>query len=97
MQFTKKEVHYRLQSRHLRKKFEVNIANCRFLEISKRTTFSNTPVQAKGFLSESNNVEISPITLLKSDSSIQVLLAILKNQKLTRNFSGGVSFQYSYS
>ena len=39
MQFTKEELHDRLQSRHLRKLFGVNVANCRFLEISRRTTF----------------------------------------------------------
>ena len=38
MQFTKKELHYRLQSRHLRKLFGVNIANCRFLEVFRRTS-----------------------------------------------------------
>ena len=75
MQFTKKELHYRHQSRHLRKLFGVNVANCRFLEISRRTTFSNTPVQVKGFSTELYNVEISPITLLKSDSSREALLA----------------------
>ena len=75
MQFTKKELHYRHQSRHLRKLFGVNVANCRFLEISRRTTFWNTPGQVKGFLTELYNVEISPITLLKSDSSREALLA----------------------
>ena len=38
MQFTKKELHYRLQCRHLRKLFGVNIANCRFLEVFRRTS-----------------------------------------------------------
>ena len=90
MQFTKKELHYRHQSRHLRKLFGVNVANCRFLEISRRTTFSNTPVQVKGFSTELYNVEISPITLLKSDSSREALLAILKNRKSHRKY-----FQWS--
>ena len=44
MWFSKKELHYRLQSKHLRKLFGVNVANSRFLEISRRTTFWNTPV-----------------------------------------------------
>ena len=77
MQFTKKELHCRLQSRHLRKLFGVNVANCRFLEISRRTTFWNTPVQVIEFLIDLYNVEISPITLLKSDSAREALLAIL--------------------
>ena len=50
----------------------------------------------KRFLKELYNVEISPITLLKNDSSREALLVILKNRKLTGNISGGVSFQYSY-
>ena len=52
LQFTKKELHYRLQSRHLRELFGVNIANYRFLEISKRTTFWSITVQVKEFLTE---------------------------------------------
>ena len=90
MQCTKKELHYRHQSTHFRKLFGVNVANCRFLEISRRTTFSNTPVQVKGFSTELYNVEISPITLLKSDSSREAFLAILKNQKTHRKY-----FQWS--
>ena len=86
MQFTKKELHYRLQCRHLRKLFGVNIANCRFLEISRRTTFWNTPVQVIGFLTELYNVEFSPITLLKSDSSREALPAILKNRRTHRKY-----------
>ena len=39
-----------------------------------------------GFWTELYNVEISPITLLKSDSSPEAVLAILKNR----------SFQFSY-
>ena len=61
MQFTKKELHYRHQSRHLRKLFGVDAANCRFPEISRRTSFWNTPVQVIGFLTELCNVEISAI------------------------------------
>ena len=38
MQFAKKELYYRLQSSRFRKLFGINIANCRFLEISRRTT-----------------------------------------------------------
>ena len=86
MQFTKEEPHDRLQSGDLRKLFGVNVANGRFLEISRRTTFWNTPVQVKGFLTELYNVEISPITLLKSDSSREALLAILKNRKTHRKY-----------
>ena len=92
MQFTKKELHYRLQCRHLRKLFGVNIANCRFLEISRRTTFWNTPGQVKGFLTELYNVEISPITLLRSDSSREAILAILKNRKIHRKYFPGSQF-----
>ena len=95
MQFTKEELHDRLQSRHLRKLFGVTVTNCRFLEISRRTTFWNTPGQVKVFLTELNNVEISPITLLKSDSSRESLLAILKNRKTHRKYFR-YSFQYSY-
>ena len=80
------EPHDRLQFRHLRKLFGINVANCRFLKISRRTTFSNTPGQVKGFLTELHNVEISPITLLKSDSSREAVLAILKNRKTHRKY-----------
>ena len=73
----------RLQSRHLRKLFGVN---CRFFGIFRRTTFRNTPVQVKGFLTELYNVEISPITLLKCDSPRVALLAILKYQKAHRKY-----------
>ena len=38
MKFINKELYYRLQSRHLRKLFGVNIANCRFLEVFRRTS-----------------------------------------------------------
>ena len=90
MQFTNKELRYRLQSRHLRKLFGVNIANCRYLEISRRTFFWNTPVQVIGFLTELYNVDISPMTLQKSDSSRKALLAIFKNRKTHRKY-----FQWS--
>ena len=49
MQFTKKERHCRHQSRHLRKLFEINVADCRLLEISRRTTFWDTPCMWWGF------------------------------------------------
>ena len=62
------------------------MANCRFLEISRKTTFLNTQVQVIRFLKELHNVEISPITLLKSDSSSEALLAILKNRKTHRKY-----------
>ena len=87
IQFTRKELHQRLQSRHLRKLFGANVANCRFFEISRRTAFWNTPVQVKGLLTELYNVEISPITLLKGDwSSREALPAILKNLKTHRKY-----------
>ena len=86
MQFTKEEMHGRLQSRDLRKLFGINVGNCRLLEISRRTSFWHTPVQVKGFLTELYNVEVSPITLLKIDSSREVLLAILKNCKTHRKY-----------
>ena len=79
MHCTKKELHYRHQSRHFRKLFGVNVANCKFLEISRRITFWNTLVQVIGFLTELNYVEISPFNLLKSDSYSEALLWILKN------------------
>ena len=69
MHFTKKELHSRHQSRYLRKLFGVNVGNCRFLEISGRTTFWNTSVQVIGLLTELYDVESFPTTLLKSDSS----------------------------
>ena len=72
MQFTKKELHYRHQSRHSRKLFGVNVANCRFLEISEELLFET---QVIAFFKELYNLEISPITLLKSDSSREALLA----------------------
>ena len=74
IKFTKKEQHYRLQSRHLRKLFGVNITNCIFLGIC-------TPVQVIVFLAELYNEEISPTTLLKSDSARGSLLAILQNRQ----------------
>ena len=86
MQFAKKELYYRLQSSRFRKLFGINIANCRFLEISRRTTLWNTPVQVIRFLTELYNVEISPITLLKNDSSREALLAILRNRKTHRKY-----------
>ena len=58
-----------------------NVANCRSLEIFRRTTFLNTPIQVVEFPTELYAVEISPITLLRSDSSREALLAILKNWK----------------
>ena len=76
MQFTNKELYYRLQFRHLRKLFGVDIAN--------------TPAQVIGFLTELYYVEISPITLQKSDSSREALLAIFKNRKTHRKY-----FQWS--
>ena len=92
----RKEQHYRLQSRHARKLFGVNVANCRLFEISRRTIFETT-VQVIEFLTELHNVEISPVTLLKSNSTKEALLAIFcKIRKLTGNISGEVSFQYSY-
>ena len=78
MQFTKTELHYRLQCRHLRKLFGVNIA-----KFPEELLFE-TPVQVIGFLTELYNEEISPFTLLKSDSSREALLAILENRKTNR-------------
>ena len=72
MQFTNKELYYRLQFRHLRKLFGVDIAN--------------TPAQVIGFLTELYYVEISPITLQKSDSSREALLAIFKIRKAHRKY-----------
>ena len=82
----KKEQHYRLQLRHARKLFEFNVANRRFLQISRRTTFSNTPVQVIQFLTELRNVEISPTILLKSDSTREALLEILQNWKTHKKY-----------
>ena len=84
--FTKKELHCRLQSRHLRKLFGVKVVNCRFLGISRRTTFWITPVQVIEFLTELYNVEISPITFLKSDSARKTLPAILQNRKTHKKY-----------
>ena len=85
-QVTKTELPYRLQSRHLRKFFGVNVANCRFLEIFRRNTFWSTPVQATEILTELCNVEISPTTLLRSDSAKEALLAILQNRKTHKKY-----------
>ena len=49
MQFTKKELHYRRQSRHLKKLFGANIANCRFLEISEEFIFEAHQYKRQGF------------------------------------------------
>ena len=59
-----------------------NVANCRFLEITRGTTFQNIAMQVIDFSTEHYNAEISPITLLKNDSSREALLAILKNQEI---------------
>ena len=86
MQLTKKELPYRLQSRHLRKLLGVNVANCRFLEIFRRNTFWSTPVQVTETLTELCNVEISPTTLLRSDSAKEALLTILQNRKTHKKY-----------
>ena len=52
------------------------------LEITRGTTFRNIAMQVIDFSTEHYNAEISPITLLKSDSSREALLAILKNQEI---------------
>ena len=52
------------------------------LEITRGTTFRNIAMQVIDFSTEHYNVEISPITLLKNDSSREALLAILKNQEI---------------
>ena len=57
-----------------------NVANCRFLEITRGTTFRNIAIQVIDFSTEHYNAEISPITLLKTDSSREALQAVLKNQ-----------------
>ena len=58
-----------------------------YLEVSRRTTFWNTPVQVIEFLAELYNVKTSPIIFLKSDSAREALLAILKNRKNHRKHS----------
>ena len=45
--------------------------------------FWNTTIE---FLTELHNVEISPITLLKSNSAREALLAILQNQKTHKKY-----------
>ena len=57
-----------------------------YLEVSRRTTFWNTPVQVIEFLAELYNVKTS-IIFLKSDSAREALLAILKNRKNHRKHS----------
>ena len=52
------------------------------LEITRGTTFRNIAMQVIDFSTEHYNAEISPITLLKNDSSREALLAILKNQEI---------------
>ena len=82
MQFTKKELHYRHQPRNLRKLFGVNFANWNF---QKNYFLKDTSASDKVF-DRLCNVEISPITLLKSDSSREALLAILKTRKTHRKY-----------
>ena len=52
-----------------------NLANCRFLEISRRMSSRNTKKQVLEYQIELQNVEISPMTLLKRNSSTNTLLA----------------------
>ena len=48
------------------------------------------------FLTELQNAEISPVTLLRSDSTTDAFPVISKIlETLTENTCGGVSFQYS--
>ena len=61
-----------------------NLANCSFLETSRRISSRNTQKQVIEFQTELQNVEISPMTLLKRDSSTDALLEILKNRKTHR-------------
>ena len=85
MKFYKKELHYRLQSKHLRNLVGVSLLvmlQTRFPKISRRTTFWNTQMQVIEFLTELYHVEVSPITLLKSGA----LLEILENQKTHRKY-----------
>ena len=48
------------------------------------------------FLTELQNAEVSPVTLLRSDSTTDVFLVISKILgTLTENICGGVSFRHS--
>ena len=52
----------------------------------QKNYFWNTTVQVIEFLTELHNVEISPVTLLKSNSTKEALLAILQNQKTHKKY-----------
>ena len=68
-----------------------------FLKISRRATFWKILIHVKEFWIELEIAEISPVTLLKSDSTTDALLADLTIlRKLTENIWGGVSFQSSF-
>ena len=53
-------------------------------------------MQVIEFLTELQDVEISPVTLLRSNSAREALLAILQHRKTHKNIFGEVIFQYRY-
>ena len=53
-------------------------------------------MQVIEFLTELQDVEISPVTLLRSNSAREALLAILQHRKNQKNIFGEVIFQYRY-
>ena len=62
------------------------------LHAPRRATFRNIPMHVLDFLTELQNAEISPVTLL-SDSTTDVFPIISKILgTLTENICGGVSF-----
>ena len=68
-----------------------------FLKISRRATFWKILIHVKEFWIELQIAEISPVTVLKSDSTTGALLANLAILRtLTENIWGGVSFQSSF-
>ena len=83
MQFTNKELHYGQIG------WGFALAMLQTLDFMK---FKNTPVQVIEFRTELYTVDISPFTLLKSDSSREALLTILKNWKTHRKYFRWIQF-----
>ena len=68
-----------------------------FLKISRRATFWKILIHLKEFLIELEMLEVSPVTLLKSDPTTNALLADLAILRtFTENIWGGFSFQSSF-
>ena len=65
-----------------------------FLEISRRATFQNIPVHVLELLTQLQIAAISPVTLLRSDSTTDTFQVISKSLAiLIETNSVGLSFQ----